>query len=204
MNIILATTLFCRLLSPTAIAYAPDALVIDYPITNIEWHCEWPEGAAEPTKEWATTNITIGHKSVLAPEKPDYLAAGWLKNGVLPPSPKEGMVVASKTYKAQGGEVLAVYEYAPIPVPEPKPVRYSKKKFSLALAKRGIFSAFDSWASSTEVIEGSGLTVSRVLADSWYMSSDDEEFKAVRAVAEAKFGAEAIAAVLAESEDEEW
>ena len=43
-----------------------------------------------------------------------------------------------------------------------------------------------------------------MLADSWYMSDVDDEFKAVKAVAEAKFGADKIAEVLAESEDEEW
>ena len=99
------------------------------------------------------------------------------------------------------------YEFLPIHEPEPVPAppkRYSKKRFSLALAKRGIFSAFDTWADATEVIPGSGLTVKRVLADSWYMSDSDDEFKAVKTVAEAKFGAERIAEVLAESEDEEW
>lgn len=99
------------------------------------------------------------------------------------------------------------YEFLPIPEPEPvqpQPKRYSKKRFSLALAKRGIFSAFDEWADATEVIQGSGLTVKRVLADSWYMSEEDDEFKAIRVVAEAKFGADRIADVLAESEDEEW
>lgn len=145
MNIILATTLFCRLLSPTAIAYAPDALVIDYPITNIEWHCEWPEGAAEPTKEWATTNITFGHRSVLSPEEPDYLAAGWLKNAILPPSPKEGMVVASKTYKAQGDEVLAVYEYAQAPEPIAKPKLYSRLSIYVAMTKLGIWDSIKTW-----------------------------------------------------------
>jgi len=99
------------------------------------------------------------------------------------------------------------YSIQDVPEPEPVPAppkRYSKKKFSLALAKRGIFAAFDAWADATEVIPGSGLTVKRVLADSWYMSDADDEFKAVRAVAEAQFGADRIAEVLAESEDEEW
>ena len=108
-------------------------------------------------------------------------------------------------YKPLMKVVRQRYEFLPIPpAPPPPPKRYSKKKFSLALAKRGIFSAFDAWADATEVIPGSGLTVKRVLADSWYMSDGDDEFKAVRAVAEAKFGADRIAEVLAESEDEEW
>lgn len=99
------------------------------------------------------------------------------------------------------------YEFMNIPKPKPvppQPKRYSKKRFSLALAKRGIFQAFDEWADSTEVIPGSGLTVKRVLADSWYMSDADDEFKAIRGVAEAQFGADKIAEVLEESEDEEW
>ena len=97
------------------------------------------------------------------------------------------------------------YEFMPLPpAPPTPPKRYSKKRFSLALAKRGIFKAFDTWAAATEVISGSGLTVQRVLADSWYMSDEDDEFKAVKAVAEAQFGADKIAEVLAESEDEEW
>ena len=87
------------------------------------------------------------------------------------------------------------YEFADIPeeVKLPQPKRYSKKRFSLALAKRGIFSAIDAWADNTEVIPGSGLTVKRVLADSWDMSDADDEFKAIRGVAEAQFGAAKIA-----------
>lgn len=98
------------------------------------------------------------------------------------------------------------YEFVDIPeeVNLPQPKRYSKKRFSLALAKRGIFSAFDAWADATEVIPGSGLTVKRVLADSWYMSDADDEFKTIRGVAEERFGTDKIAEVLAESEDEEW
>lgn len=106
--------------------------------------------------------------------------------------------------EVSGGKLVKTYAEGPMPAPPVLPKRYSKKKFSLALAKRGIFAAFDAWADETEVIEGSGLTVKRVLADSWYMSDADDEFKAVRAVAEAKFGADKIAEVLAESEDEEW
>lgn len=109
-------------------------------------------------------------------------------------------------YKPLVKVVRQRYEFLPIPeeVELPQPKRYSKKRFSLALAKRGIFSAFDAWADATEVIPGSGLTVKRVLADSWYMSDADDEFKAIRGVAEAQFGADKIAEVLAESEDEEW
>lgn len=109
MNIILATTLFCRLLSPTAMSYAPDALVINYPITNIEWHC------------------------------------GWLKNAVLPPSPKEGMMVASKTYKAQGDEVFAVYEYAPAPEPVTQPKLYSRLSIYVAMTKLGVWDSIRTW-----------------------------------------------------------
>lgn len=109
-------------------------------------------------------------------------------------------------YKSLVKVVRQRYEFVDIPevVKPPQPKRYSKKRFSLALAKRGIFAAFDAWADATEVIPGSGLTVKRVLADSWYMSDADDEFKAIRGVAEAQFGADKIADVLAESEDEEW
>ena len=106
--------------------------------------------------------------------------------------------------EVRDGRLVKTYSEGPMPPPPTVPKRYSKKRFSLALAKRGIFQAFDEWAGATEVIPGSGLTVRRVLADSWYMSDSDDEFKAVKAVAEAKFGADRIAEVLAESEDEEW
>ena len=111
----------------------------------------------------------------------------------------------NEVYRPPVKVVRQRYEFQPIPpAPPPPPKRYSKKKFSLALAKRGIFTAFDAWADETEVIPGSGLAVKRVLADSWYMSDADDEFKAVKSVAEAQFGADRIAEVLAESEDEEW
>lgn len=130
-----------------------------------------------------------------------------IQEEVVPEVGEDGMTsgeyVPLKKVCRQRYRFVPVHE--PEPVPELEPVkRYSKKRFDLALAKRGIFAAFDAWATSTEVVPGSGLTVARVLADSWYMSSDDEEFLSLKAVAEAQFGAERIADVLAESEDEEW
>ena len=147
------------------------------------------------------------------PEAPDGMTAVatgvWyedvIQEEVVPQEDADGNIIGEyvplKKVCRQRYRFVPVLEPEPVP---PPPKRYSKKKFSLALAKRGIFQAFDAWADETEVIEGSGLTVKRVLADSWYMSDGDDEFKAVRAVAEAKFGADKIAAVLAESEDEEW
>lgn len=146
---------------------------------------------------------TLGD-SLRAPTDEEYRAAGWSKVVVKDAEPSDGQMAKFVKWVENDGTISPVYEYVDLPPEEPRPVRYSKKRFSLALAKRGIFAAFDKWANETEVIEGSGLTVARVLADSWYMSSDDDEFKAVRAVAEAKFGADKIADVLAESEDEEW
>lgn len=154
--------------------------------------------------EFALTWLNTDAGRVINPSDEQYLAAGWKRNAVQPPAPPEGMIVVETRYETRGGSVVAVYDYAEITPTPPMPKRYSKKRFSLALAKRGIFQAFDEWAGATEVIPGSGLTVKRVLADSWYMSDSDDEFKAVKAVAEAKFGADRIAEVLAESEDEEW
>lgn len=154
--------------------------------------------------EYAPTWIRTDAGIVVNPSDEQYLAAGWLRNARNAPETREGYVVRVEGYEEREGMIYAVYAYDAVTPPPAMPKRYSKKKFSLALAKRGIFAAFDEWAGATEVIPGSGLTVKRVLADSWYMSDSDDEFKAVKAVAEAKFGAERIAEVLAESEDEEW
>lgn len=154
--------------------------------------------------EFALTWINTDAGRVINPSDEQYLAAGWKRNAVQPPAPHESMIVVETRYETRGDSIVAVYGYAEVTPPPAMPKRYSKKRFSLALAKRGIFQAFDEWAGTTEVVPGSGLTVKRVLADSWYMSDEDDEFKAVKAVAEAKFGADRIAEVLAESEDEEW
>ena len=154
--------------------------------------------------EFALTWLNTDAGRVINPSDEQYLAAGWKRNAVQPPELLDGMVVVSTSYGVRGDSIVAVYDYAEDTPSLPMPKRYSKKRFSLALAKRGIFQAFDEWAGATEVIPGSGLTVKRVLADSWYMSDEDDEFKAVKAVAEVQFGADRIAEVLAESEDEEW
>ena len=153
---------------------------------------------------FAPTWLKIGDKIVINPADEQYLADGWKRNAVQSPELLDGMVVVSTSYEARDDSIVAVYDYAEDTPSLPMPKRYSKKRFSLALAKRGIFQAFDEWAGATEVILGSGLTVKRVLADSWYMSDSDDEFKAIKALAEEKFGADRIAEVLAESEDEEW
>lgn len=154
--------------------------------------------------EYAPTWLKTDAGIVVNPNDDQYLALGWLKNARNAPETHEGYTARVEGYEARDGQIYAVYAYDAVTPPPTMPKRYSKKRFSLALAKRGIFQAFDAWAEATEVIPGSGLTVKRVLADSWYMSDEDDEFKAVKAVAEAKFGADRIAEVLAESEDEEW
>lgn len=154
--------------------------------------------------EYAPTWLRTDEGIVVNPSDKQYRAAGCLKNARNAPETRDGYVARVEGYEARGWQIYAVYAYDAVTPPPAMPKRYSKKRFSLALAKRGIFQAFDEWAGATEVIPGSGLTVRRVLADSWYMSDSDDEFNAVKAVAEAKFGAERIAEVLAESEDEEW
>lgn len=154
--------------------------------------------------EYAPTWLRTDAGIVVNPSDEQYLAAGWKRNAVQPPELLDGMVVVSTSYEVHGDSIVAVYDYAEVTPPPPMPKRYSKKKFSLALARRGIFVEFEEWAKSTEVIEGSGLTIARVLADSWFMQSDDPEFIAVKGVAESKFGVNKIAEVLSESEDEEW
>ena len=154
--------------------------------------------------EYAPTWLRTDAGIVVNPTDEQYRAAGWFKNARNAPETREGYTARVEGYETRYGQIYAVYAYDAVTPPPAIPKRYSKKRFSLALAKRGIFQAFDEWAGATEVIPGSGLTVKRVLADSWYMSDVDDEFKAVKAVAEAKFGADRIAEVLAESEDEEW
>lgn len=142
--------------------------------------------------------------SLDAPTAEQYIAEKWLPVAYNAPEPLDGMVARFVRWDASDGRISRVYEYDELTPAPDVPKRYSKKKFSLALARRGIFGAFDEWAKSTEVIEGSGLTIARVLADSWFMQGDDPEFIAVKGVAESKFGVDKIAEVLAESEDEEW
>ena len=88
------------------------------------------------------------------------------------------------------------------PPPPPPPKRYSKMKFTIALARRGILAGWDEFASATELLPG--LTVRRVLDEATWMQSDDANFTAILDAVKARFGADVIDAVLAESEDEEW
>lgn len=136
-----------------------------------------------------------------APSPERYAAEGWLRVAADPPAPPQGQVVASRRYEIREGRIVAVYAYAP---PPPQPHRYSKRKFDLALARRGLFAQFDAWAQSVEAVAGSGLTVARLLASSTYMQDGDTEFETVKTLSEDRFGKAVIAAVLAESEDEEW
>lgn len=148
---------------------------------------------------WLKTDAGL----VVNPSEEQYRAAGWMLNAVEPPSPPEVQMVTSTQYavKCERGlySVEAVYEYAPIPQ---GPKRYSRKRFYLALARRNVYTQFKSWAEAADVLNG--LTVWELLQVSTYLQSDDAEFLAMKAVADATFGAELIDAVLAESEDEEW
>ena len=108
--------------------------------------------------------------------------------------------MSAVTYAVRNDQVVAVYTYTNS---APPVVRYSKRKLSIALARRGLFARFDAWAQATEAVPGSGLTVARLLADSAFMKSDDADFVTIRNVAEAMFGLETVRKLLEESEDRE-
>lgn len=143
---------------------------------------------------WLTSDL-------VRPKHAEYVSAGWYRIAVQPPSLGTNQVVSAVTYAVSNDQVVAVYSYANA---APPVVRYSKRKLSLAMARRGLFERFDQWARTAEAIPQSGLTVARLMADSQYMKSDDADFQAVRAVAVQMFGESTIAELLRESEDEEW
>lgn len=210
----LANRNYCRVSEDgKSLVQAPDWLTVHYSVTNVEWRAEYAELPADrdpteeelkPVREWAETNIVLKTRVTFAPKDADYLAEGWYRKRVQPPAPPEGKVLKDTCYAVDGKYAVAVYTYEDAPAPVPAPVRYSKKKFDLALAKRGMYAQFLAWSESVEAIPNSGLTVAKLLSDSTWMQSDDAEFLAVKAVAEQKFGKETLDAVLKESEDSEW
>ena len=135
------------------------------------------------------------------PKHVEYVSAGWYRIAVQPAAPGTNQVVSAVTYAVSNDQVVAVYAYTNA---APPVVRYSKRKLSIALAKRGLFEKFDAWARTAEAVPGSGLTVARLIADSQYMQYDDEDFLTVRAVAVQMFGETVVAELLRESEDESW
>lgn len=112
------------------------------------------------TITYAPTWLKTDAGLVVNPRAEQYSAAGWLQNGVEPPAPPEGMMVASMRYEARDGRVVAVYEYAEAPK---VPRVFSKLNLVLALKKRdlwlrfiGILSEFcleDEWNAAQELSE---------------------------------------------------
>lgn len=106
-------------------------------------------------------------------------------------------------YKPLVKVVRQRYEFLPLPpAPPPQPKRYSKMKFVLALAKRGMLAEWDEFAAKTEVMPG--LTVGRLFSEATWLQSNDDNFGAVLKAADFVFGTDTINAALDESEDEEW
>ena len=204
---ILATTIFCNLVSPTKIQYAPMTLTIPYEETNIWQEAEWPEFKegetipenVKPIREWSVTNVTTKYRFILNPTANDYLAAGWKYNRISPAESKEGYFSVLDKYAVSNDSVVATYKYEPIPE---KPVRYSKRRFCIALAKYGVYKEVTDWLQATEVIEGSGLTAWTLLSQSEYMESCDDDFKAIYAVSVQRYGKEKMDKILEESIDE--
>ena len=52
-----------------------------------------------------------------APTEAEYNAAGWYRPAIDPPSPPDGMVVASQRFVIRDSNVVAEYTYAPRPAP---------------------------------------------------------------------------------------
>lgn len=109
----------------------------------------------------------------------------------------------NEVYRPPVKVVRQRYEFLPLPpAPPPPPKRYSKMKFVLALAKRGMLAEWDEFAAKTEVMPG--LTVGRLFSEATWLQSNDDNFGEVLKAADFVFGTDTINAALDESEDEEW
>ena len=105
---------------------------------------------------WLKTDAGL----VVNPSAEQYRAAGWLQNGVEPPAPPEGMMVAGTRYEARDGRVVAVYDFSPIPR---APRVFSKLYLVMVLKKRGLWTRFlctlsefgleDEWNAAQDVAE---------------------------------------------------
>lgn len=136
------------------------------------------------------------------PTDADYAAHGYKVVVRTQPERRDGMVARPAGWTESGDSVVQAWEYADASVQAGRTMRYSRKKFLLALAKRGVYEQFRLWAEATEVLNG--LAAWDLLAVSTYLQSDDPEFTALVEEARGKFGVSVIDEVLSESEDEEW
>lgn len=112
----------------------------------------------------------------------------------------EGHELVRVGWQECNGQIVGIYEDRELP---PRIVRWSKRKFVLALATRKLYTRFCEWADSVEAIPGSGLTISALLGQSTFMRSDDANLTAVIGTARKLFGADIVDEILAESEDNE-
>lgn len=112
----------------------------------------------------------------------------------------EGHELVRVGWEERDGAIYGVWDERELPQ---RVVRYSKRKFVLALATRKLYTRFCEWADSVEAIPGSGLTISALLGQSTFMQSDDQNLSAVIGAAKELLGAETVEEILAESEDDE-
>lgn len=89
--------------------------------------------------EYAPTWIKTDVGLVINPTDEQYRAAGWMRNGVQPPAPPAGQMVAATRYVVLEDRVFAAYDYAAIPK---APRVFSKLYLVIALKKRGLFEQF--------------------------------------------------------------
>lgn len=112
LNLILATTLFCKLISPTQIEYAPNCFAVPYEVEEVTW-----QSSGEPETptyvEFAVTNIITHYRDVKYPTPKDYLDNGWYHNATdnMPIIPN-GQHVAGRTYAIEGNNIVSVYSFA--------------------------------------------------------------------------------------------
>lgn len=165
--IVLANQNFCRT-DGTSLTYAPDGLMVPYAVTNYEWHID---ESVDPPREWCDTNVLWKTKLTLAPKAVDYLACGWLKNGVLPPSPPSGMMVASVRYEGRGGAVVAIYEYVEA---QRAPRVFSRLKLYGAIAGLGAWDKVKAWLESKELNGMNGWVAFQLAQD---LSEDHPLYK---------------------------
>lgn len=112
----------------------------------------------------------------------------------------EGHELVRVGWEERDGAIHAVYEERELP---PRVVRWSKRRFVLALATRKLYTRFCEWADSVEAVPGSGLSLSKLLDNSTFIQSDDLNLAAVVGAAKELLGAETVDEILAESEDGE-
>ena len=135
-----------------------------------------------------------------APSEAEYNAAGWYSKEIQLPTPPEGKIVATTSYKIANNKLVAEYTYEDAPIPVKV---YSLYKIVLALKQIEVEVEGQTVTANVPLVEWAkenGLYEELVMAGT--IRDDDEDFEAGLAAAKEMLGVtdEQIAEVLAFAE----